>query len=139
MEFIIQNILLISLVVVSALGLLWQMFGQGQGSQLSPAQATQLINRENARVLDVRAADEFGMGHLPDALNIPLDKLGERLAELPTSKDKPLIVCCATGMRSAKAAALLRKEGYTQLHNLAGGVDAWVGAGYPVRKGSRKK
>ncbi len=139
MEFINQNILLISVVVVSGLGLLWQMFGQRGGNQVSPAQATLLINREDARVLDVREADEFAAGHIADAKNIPLGALAERIGELENGKDKPLIVCCATGMRAGKAFAELQKQGFTKLNGLAGGVDAWVGAGYPIKKGSRKK
>ena len=54
-------------------------------------------------------------------------------------KDKPVIVCCASGMRSAKASGELAKLGFVQVHSLAGGVDAWVGAGYPIKKGTRKK
>jgi rhodanese-related sulfurtransferase len=139
MDFINQNILLISVVVVSGLGLLWQLVGAKGGAGLSPVQATQLINRQDAAILDVREPDEFAMGHLPDALNIPLGKLGERLDELSARREKPLIVCCAAGMRAAKASAELQKQGFSQVHVLSGGVDAWVGAGYPVRKGGRGK
>ena len=140
MEFINQNILLISIVVVSFLGLIWQTVNQQRGGNtLSPAQATLLINRENALVLDVRAADEFAAGHLPDALHIPLDKLTERVGEIDKYKDKPIIVCCGTGMRSGKAVSQLRKAGFSALHNLAGGVDAWVAASYPLTKGGRRK
>ena len=139
MDFLNQNILLISVVVVSGFGLLWQLFGAQGGAGLSPVQATQLINREDAAILDVREPDEFAMGHLPEAQNIPLSKLGERLDELAARRDKPLIVCCAAGMRAAKAGAELQKQGFTQVHVLSGGVDAWVGAGYPVKKGGRSK
>jgi rhodanese-related sulfurtransferase len=139
MDFINQNVLLIAVVVVSGLALLWQMLGAKGGDALSAAQATQLINREDAGVLDVREPDEFAMGHLPAAVNIPVAKLAERLGELDRYRDKPLIVCCAAGMRAAKAGAELRKQGFARVYQLAGGVDAWVGAGYPVRKGSRDK
>lgn len=139
MDFINHNILLISVVVVSGAGLLWQLLGGKAGNALSPAQATQLINRENAVLLDVREPDEFAAGHVPEARNIPLGKLAERLGELDKFKDKPLIVCCATGMRAGKACGELGKAGFANLHVLAGGVDAWVGAGYPVGKGSRGK
>ena len=54
-------------------------------------------------VLDVREAEEFASGHLPDARNVPVGKLGDRIAEIEKYKDKPLIVCCASGMRSSKA------------------------------------
>lgn len=139
MEFINQNILLVSIVVVSGLGLLWPLLARSGKNEVNPAAATLLINREDAHVVDVREADEFAGGHLPDARNIPLSKLAERIGELEKYKDKPLIVCCAAGMRSAKGCGELGKQGFTKVYSLAGGVDAWVGAGYPIKKGTRNK
>ena len=139
MEFINQNILLISVAVVSGLGLLWPMFMRSGANDVNPVAATLLINREDAHVIDVREAAEFAAGHLPDAKNVPLAKLSDRIADIEKFKDKPVIVCCASGMRSSKACAELGKLGFTKVHNLEGGVDAWVGAGYPVKKGTRNK
>ncbi|WP_371325525.1 rhodanese-like domain-containing protein [Dechloromonas sp. ZY10] len=139
MEFVYQNILLISIVVISGLGLIWPALVRRAGTAVNPGAATLLINRENAVVLDVREAEEFAQGHLPDAINLPAGKLVERLAEIEKYKDKPLIVCCAAGMRSNRACRDLGKQGFNQLYNLEGGVDAWVGAGYPIKKGSRNK
>lgn len=139
MDFITQNVLLISLVVISGLALLWPALLRPAGNEVNPGEATTLINREDACIVDVREADEFASGHLPDALNIPASKLSERVGELEKFKDKPIIFCCASGMRSGKASAELKKQGFARLYNLAGGVDAWVGAGYPVKKGARKK
>lgn len=139
MEFINQNILLISIVVTSGLGLLWPLFMRPAGNNVSPVEATLLINREDAHIVDVREVDEFAGGHLPEANNIPTGKLAERIGELEKFKDKPIIVCCASGMRSGKATAELKKQGFTKLYSLAGGVDAWVAAGYPIKKGTRKK
>ena len=87
----------------------------------------------------MREAEEFAGGHMPDAINIPVGKLAERVAELEKFKDKPVIVCCAAGMRSSKACGELKKHGFDKLYNLVGGVDAWVGAGYPIKKGGKKK
>src|SRR5574343_747051 len=139
MEFINQNILLISLVVVSGLSLLWPLLARPAGNSVGPVEATQLINREDAHIVDVREADEFAAGHLPEAKNIPVAKLAERIAELEKFKDKAIIVCCASGMRSNKACAERKKQGFEKLFNLTGGIDAWVGAGYPVKKGSKAK
>ena len=105
---------------------------------VNPGEATLLINREDAHVIDVREADEFARGHLPDARHIPLSKLSERIGDIEKFKDKPVIVCCASGMRSSRACRQLGKFGFTNVHNLAGGIDAWIGAGYPVKKGMRK-
>lgn len=139
MDFITQNLLLISLVVVSGAGLVWQMFGGGGGNGVNPGEATMLINREDALVLDVREASEFASGHLPEARSIPAGKLNERIGELEKFKDKPIIICCASGMRSSKACNDLKKLGFGKLYNLAGGVDAWVGAGYPLSKGGKAR
>ena len=139
MEFINQNILLIAVIVVSAGGLLWPLFVRSAGNEVNPVAATLLINREDAVVIDVREANEYAAGHLPEARNIPLAKLADRAAELEKFKDKPVIVCCASGMRSGKACAELTKLGFAKLHNLSGGIDAWVGAGYPIKKGTRNK
>jgi rhodanese-related sulfurtransferase len=139
MEFIHQNILLIGVVVGSGIALLWPMLAGAGGVEVSPAQATQLINRDDAQIIDVREDGEFAGGHLPEAVHVPLSKLSERLADLEKFKDKPLIVYCASGMRSGRACRQLKKQGFASLHNLAGGVDAWVGAGYPIKKSGRNK
>ena len=139
MDFINQNILLISLVVISGLSLLWPLLMRPAGNEVNPGEATMLINREDAHIVDVRDAGEFASGHLPDALNIPVGKLGERIGELEKFREKPIILCCATGMRSNKACGELKKQGFTKLYNLSGGIDTWVGAGYPIKKGARNK
>jgi len=139
MEFINQNILLIAVVVISGAGLIWPLLMGSGANQVNPGEATLLINREDAHVIDVREVDEFAGGHLPDARNIPLAKLADRVSEIDKFKDKPVIVCCASGMRSGKASGELKKLGFTKVHSLAGGVDAWVGAGLPVKKGTRNK
>jgi rhodanese-related sulfurtransferase len=139
MDFINQNILLIGIVVVSGLGLLWPLFVRGGGNRVNTVEATRLINREDALVLDVREPSEFSNGHLPDSRNIPLAKLDERLSEIEKLKDKTWIVCCAAGMRASKACSAMAKQGFTKVHLLDGGVDAWVGAGLPIKKGTRNK
>ncbi len=139
MEFVSQNILLISIVVISGGGLLWQLLRGGGANEVNAGQATLLINREDALVVDVREADEFATGHPADARNIPLSKLADRANELEKFKDKPLILCCASGMRSSKACGELKQLGFTRLYSLAGGFQAWSEAGLPVKKGTRNK
>jgi rhodanese-related sulfurtransferase len=139
MDFINQNILLISLVVISGFALLWPVLVRSAGNEVNPGEATMLINREDAHIVDVRDAGEFASGHLPDALNVPVSKLAERIGELEKFREKPIILCCATGMRSNKACGELKKQGFTKLYNLSGGIDSWVGAGYPIKKGTRNK
>ena len=98
MDFINQNILLVGIVVISAMGLIWPMLLRPSGKAVNPGEATLLINRENAIVLDVREPDEFAAGHIPDAVNIPVSKLAERIQELDKYRNRPLVVCCLSGV-----------------------------------------
>jgi len=74
-------------------------------------------------VLDVREPWEIAICALEGSLNIPMRELPARLAELP--RDRPLVVICHRGMRSYQAAAWLRRMGFGNAVNLAGGIDAW--------------
>ncbi len=109
---------------------------KGGAKGISPQEATQLINREDALVLDVRDSGEFAAGHILNARHIPLADLEKRLADLEKFKDKPIIVNCQTGMRSETACATLAQAGVGRVLNLSGGIAAWQEAGMPV---SRKK
>ncbi len=136
MDFIKSNILLIGLALGSGIMLLLPSFKKGAAGvpSLTTAEAINLINRDHAMVIDVRNDAEFASGHIVDARNIPLDKLAERLNELAKFKDKPVLVNCQRGMRSAKACDILRKAEFTKVNNLAGGIDAWLAAKLPVIK-----
>ena len=82
---------------------------------------------------DVREPAEFAAGHAAGARNVPLNAL-EGAKGLPTNKAIPLVVVCATGARSSRAVAQLRKAGYSSVHSLAGGTAAWRTASLPVEK-----
>jgi hydroxyacylglutathione hydrolase len=86
--------------------------------------------RGEVTVLDVRNRTEFEAGHLPGALHIPVGHLEERFAEIP--RDRPLVVQCQSGGRSAIACSVLQRLGVTSLTNLSGGFLAWQGAGHEV-------
>lgn len=137
MEFISNNVLLIGLALGSGIMLIWPLLRGGAGgvANPSPNEAVLLINRSNAIVLDVREDAEFAAGHITDARHIPLAKLEERIKELEKFKDKPILVHCRSGVRTAKACDILRKHEFTKLHNLQGGLNAWVAAKLPVVKG----
>ena len=139
MEFIQQNLLLVLLAVGSGAALVFTSLRRPGGRNgVTPTQATLLINRENALVIDVRAADEYVAGHLPDSRNIPLDQLEARAVELDSKKDAPLILVCQTGARSAGACKQLEKLGFTRVNNLEGGIAGWRSAGLPLKKGAKK-
>ena len=83
-------------------------------------------------VLDVRGRSEWEAGHLPGVVNIPVGYLADRLGEIP--RDKPVVVHCQGGARSAIAASLLRARGYTKVVNLSGGLADWEAAGNPIER-----
>jgi len=139
LDFILQNIFLVAIAVVSGTMLLvLSVRRPGGRSALNASQATMLINREDALVVDVREADEYVSGHVPDSRNIPLSRLEERVGELEKFKDVPVIMICQTGARSGDACRKLEKKGFTKLHNLDGGIAAWRTAGLPLKKGAKK-
>ncbi|MDB5727420.1 MAG: rhodanese-like protein [Noviherbaspirillum sp.] len=133
MKFIIENIWLIALVILSGGALLWPNL-QRRGQKVSLLQATQLINQGKGVVLDVREPSQFAVGHVRDAKNIPLNELPKRISELEKFKSKSVIVTCQSGMQSAKAALQLKKAGFNEVVSLNGGLSAWQAQGLPVAK-----
>lgn len=132
MQFLLENIFLIAIAVVSGGMLLWPLVrSRVTGPALTTLQVTQLINSKNATIVDIRAPEEFAKGSLPNARNLPADKVKDRVREL--KKDKPLIVVCANGQAAGKVAALLRSSGFTDVFILGGGLAAWREAGLPIR------
>ena len=133
-DFIRNNLLLFAVAVVSGGMLVWPLLRRTTGGPwVSTAQATHLINREDALVIDVREPGEFGAGHILGARNVPVARM-DGSGELAKRKDKPLIVYCDGGERAAKAAGALRKLGFSRVVNLSGGLPAWQQAGLPVEK-----
>jgi rhodanese-related sulfurtransferase len=131
-QFFIDNIFLIAIAFISGAMLVWPLVrSRAGGPSLSTLEATQLINSKNATVIDIRGADEFAKGSLPNARNMPPEKITERLREL--KKDKPVIVVCATGSTAGRVAAQLRAGGLSEVYVLAGGIAAWREAGLPLR------
>ena len=136
MQFVIDNIFPISIAFLSGMMLFWSMFGNRiRGiKEVDCVAATQLINHKNALVLDVREESEYKAGHVLNAKLIPLGKLNERIGELEKYRDKPVVVVCRSGARSANACALLGKLGFSEVYNLAGGMTAWQKGNLPVKK-----
>ncbi len=81
-------------------------------------------------IIDVREPEEYAEGRIPGAVLIPLGELSKRLVEVPT--DKPVVLVCRSGNRSTQALQLLQKAGFTNVHNMTGGMKAWIAAGYAV-------
>ncbi len=134
MDFIQQNMIWVGLAVISGGMLLWQTFSGTGGKNISVAEATLLITRQEAQVVDVRETAEWSAGHIPNARHIALGHLAKHISELEKYKDKPVILVCASGNRSGTACNTLKKEGFQQVFNLQGGIRSWSDAGLPMTK-----
>jgi len=109
--------------------------GMSAAKKITHQQATLLINRENAIVVDVRTESEFKQGHILDSRVLPLSKLkNNELGSLEKEKDTPIIVVCNTGMTSGQACQMLQKLGFSNIHNLQGGITQWRSANLPITK-----
>lgn len=105
---------------------------------ITPTDAVALLNNEETLIIDVREPSEFASGHIVNAQNIMFAKLDDQLANLEDHKNKPVIVTCQQGTRSAAACKKLVKAGFTQVHDLRGGILAWEDAKLPLTKKSKK-
>ena len=141
-EFIQQNMMWVGLALVSGMMLIWPMLTGGSKDELSPAATTMKMNREEAVVLDVRDGRAKLVGeHQGPAIGVhhfhnALEQLNKHLSEIEKFKTKPVIVCCANGMRSGSAVSSLRKAGFEQVFMLSGGISAWNEANLPLTRKS---
>lgn len=136
LQFLQNNIWTVLIALTSGAMLFWSFFGNRlRGIQeVDHIAATQLINHKSALVLDVREQSEYDAGHIVNSKLIPLGKLLERIGELEKYRERPIVVVCRSGQRSASACALLGKQGFAQARNLNGGVMAWQKASLPLEK-----
>ena len=134
MQFLEKNWLLVVAMVVSGAMLIWPLIER----RLSPVKevgtlnVTQLMNHENAVLLDLREPAEFKDGKLPGAMHIPMSQLAQRGGELAKLTSRPVVTYCALGRRSPAAAGTLAKLGFANIYSLRGGVKAWKDAGLPL-------
>lgn len=137
MEFLTQNnnyLWAISALISGVALLVMTLRTKTSGPRLTPAQATQLINREDAQVIDVREQPEWAKGRIAGSRHIPVGQIDQRIGDLEKFKERPLIVVCASGMRSASACSTLRKAGFEKVFALDGCIGAWEQAGLPLTK-----
>jgi rhodanese-related sulfurtransferase len=122
------------LVIVLILLVILEFIKQKQGARrLSPLQTTQLINHENAVIVDIRSVDAFAKGHITSAVSLPLADLEQQIKKLDKFKSSPIVIVCATGLESARAANLLIQKGFNTFI-LAGGIRSWQDANIPLVK-----
>ncbi|AFT66075.1 MAG: rhodanese-related sulfurtransferase [Cycloclasticus pugetii] len=101
---------------------------------ISPSEAINLINREDAVVIDTRTKDEFKSGHISGAVLMPISEIKDNADALNKYEERPLILYCKSGTRSDEACKTLSKLGRTNVHALSGGIQAWEAASMPLVK-----
>ena len=136
LQFLQNNMMLVSLSVFSGAMLFWSFFGNRilGIKEVEVVQAVNLINRENALVLDVRQQNEYDNGHVGNSRLISLGELKKRIGELEKYRNRPVVVMCRSGARSASGASLLSKSGFTKVYSLSGGIVAWQKASMPIER-----
>lgn len=129
MKFLIDNIWLILIALLSGGALAWPALTRSKNS-LSTLQAIQLLNKSKVAIVDVRPAEEFKAGHLRYSKNIPIDELGKRAGEL--DKAQAVLLVCQSGVRASRASAELGRAGFGEVYILDGGYSGWQSQGLPT-------
>ncbi|MDL0431536.1 rhodanese-like domain-containing protein [Marinobacter sp. TBZ242] len=132
-EFAVNHYILVSLFVAFLLAILVLESRRG-GKKISAQGAVNLINRDEAVVVDIRDRKDFNEGRITGAINIPLNSIKSRASELKKFKDKQIIVADKMGQHSAMAVKQLNAEGYTNVVRLDGGIADWKGSNLPLVK-----
>ncbi len=137
MDFLTQNWMLILVALSSGVMLAMPALTRGGlgAAALTPSAAVQLINREKAVVVDVCEPAEYAAGHVAGAKSIPLAELEAKLPGAVKNKALPVILVCASGMRSGRAVAVAKKLGYDNAQSLGGGLKSWREANLPIERG----
>lgn len=139
-EFVQQELLLfIALAIVVAM-LVYSYVGDRLAGfkAINTAEAVRLYN-DDAFLLDVRTAAEFKEEFIGNAVNVSVNELAAKQNQLPKDKETPILVYCLTGARSQRVAGTLAKQGYKNVYNLSGGINAWKTAGLPITSAKSKR
>jgi rhodanese-related sulfurtransferase len=130
----LHPILSLATIVVFVLVVIVELIRAKQKSgNLGPLQLTQLINHQNAAVIDLRTNDVYRKGHIIDAFSITKEDIHKHPKKLEKFRSRPVIFVCNNGLESQKMAALWQKQGYNATA-LSGGMKSWHDAQLPVVK-----
>jgi rhodanese-related sulfurtransferase len=133
LEFLIQQWPLAAGLAVCVVLLIAHESRRG-GSTVSPQQLVNLVNKQQAAVIDLREPAEFRKGHIVDAINIPYAKIDDRWSELEALRERPLVLVCKMGQFSSAIGSRLLAKGFTQVHRLQGGIGEWQSSQLPLVK-----
>lgn len=131
-EFVVNHWWLVGIWAAFLVALLWDN-NRRNGQTVSTAEATTMINRQNALVLDIRDKADFKAGHLVNAVNIPYASLAQRMNELDKERERPIVLVCKTGQTISMAGKMLREKGFNAVR-MKGGMMEWNSQNLPVVK-----
>ncbi|MBP9592302.1 MAG: rhodanese-like domain-containing protein [Steroidobacteraceae bacterium] len=139
LEYAIRHPILAGATLVLALAALAYEISRarGGGQAVGPLDAVRLLN-QGALMVDVRTRAEFESGHVIDARHLPQEQVAQAAESLKKFREKILIACCESGMRSGAATRVLKNQGFTKVVNLRGGLQAWRAENLPLVKGGGK-
>jgi rhodanese-related sulfurtransferase len=140
LEYVARHPLLAGGTVLLALAVAAYEFSRARsgGQAVGPTETVRLMN-QGAVLVDVRSQAEFDSGHILDARHVPQDEVAKAADTLKRFKEKVVVVCCESGMRSGAAARVLQAQGFTKVVNLRGGLQAWRTENLPLVKASGGK
>jgi len=135
-EFIGNHLFLVCLFIAILSLLLWNMYGEliSGVKSVTPAEATLLINRDDAILIDTRSQSDFIEGHILNAKNISADELASSIEKLKQYKNQAVIIYCNTGAESPRLARLLMHADFERVFTLKGGLTEWKNANLPLTK-----
>ena len=134
LEFLLNHPVLTATFLAIVGALIWTSIQAKNTTTLSPTDITQLINHENAVVVDIRGDSDFKQGHIVNSVHLPFAQLSHQLKKLERYKDRPLIMACKNGQQGNAASRLLRKQGFDKVYSINGGLVAWESASLPLSK-----
>lgn len=132
--FVSEHFILVALFVVLVAFFIYTELQRG-GKSISPQEVINLINRENALVIDVRSGESFRAGHISGSENLTLEQLDGELARLKALESRPIVVVCDMNNTAGTAGRKLLSAGIEPVYRLSGGLDGWRGASLPLVKG----
>ncbi len=133
LEFIENNFMIVAAWALTVAMLLWTEQRKA-GKSVGTHEATRLINKEGAIVLDIRPKKEFSTGYITNAIHIPASDLDNHLTELEKYKQKPIIVVCNIGQTAGATSKKLKELGFENVVRLSGGMTEWKAQSLPVIK-----
>jgi rhodanese-related sulfurtransferase len=139
LEYVARHPLLVGgTAALAAAALIYELSrARNAGTAVGPLDAVRLLN-QGALLLDVRSKAEFDSGHVIDARHVPQEEIAASAETLKKYREKVVIACCESGMRSSAAARVLKAQGFTKVVNLRGGLAAWRGENLPLVKSDSK-